>query len=82
MVTSSNFGLGKSNVRKETMAHTLKKDTWLNEDGKVGQSNDKLPNGWKKGKLLGRKGMEVTDSQAKEWGLNAKAKAPAENKGK
>ncbi len=64
------------------MAHELKKDTWLSEDGKVGQSNDKLPKGWKKGKLLGRKGMEVTDLQAKEWGLDKKAKAPAENKGK
>ena len=82
MVTSSDLGLGKSNVRKENMAHTLKKDTWQDEEGKVAQSNDKLPNDWKKGKLLGRKGMEVTDLQAKEWGLDKKAKAPAENKGK
>ena len=41
-----------------------------------------MPKAWRKGKLLGAKGQEVSDLQAKEWGLGKKAKAPAENKGK
>ena len=34
--------------------------------------------------LIARKGMEITDAQAKEYGLKkeTKAKAPKENKGK
>ena len=35
-----------------------------------------------KGKVLGRKGQEITDAQAKEYGISTKAKAPKENKSK
>jgi hypothetical protein len=84
MVTRSDWAtnLDEDHLRKENMAHILKKDTWQNEDGQVKQSDNGLPKDWKKGKLLGRKGMEVSDLQAKEWGLTTKAKAPTENKAK
>ena len=45
-------------------------------------TDNNLPKSWRKGKLLGVKGQEISDVQAKEWGLGTKAKAPAENKGK
>jgi hypothetical protein len=32
--------------------------------------------------LLGKKGQEVSDAQAKEWGIGKKAEAPKENKSK
>lgn len=62
----------------------LKKDLWINEDGEIkeGQSNGDIPKGWAKGKLVARAGEEVSDKQAKEYGLKkeTKAKAPKENK--
>ena len=62
----------------------LKKYVWVDEAGKVAETSENtLPKGWRKGKLLGAKGQEVSDLEAKEWGLGkAKAKAPAENKSK
>ncbi len=74
---SSVHNLGKENM------FIVKKDAWMNEAGEVKESADELPKGWKKGKLVARKGQEITDAQAKEWGLNkasTKAKAPKENK--
>lgn len=84
MVTRSDWAtnLDEDHLGKENMAHILKKDTWQSEDGQVKQSDNGLPKDWKKGKLLGRKGVEVSDLQAKEWGLTTKAKAPTENKAK
>ena len=60
----------------------LKKDLWIDEEGKVAEGTDGLPKGWAKGKLLGRKGQQITDAQAKEWGIGTKAQAPKENKSK
>ena len=59
----------------------LNKSVWINEDGKIAEG-DSMPSKWRKGKLLGAKGQEITDTQAKEWGIGSKAKAPTENKGK
>tara|TARA_R110000824_G_scaffold297909_2_gene486138 strand:+ start:5976 stop:6218 length:243 start_codon:yes stop_codon:yes gene_type:complete len=80
MVSLSNYGLGVDQVGKVKMA-ILKKSVWIDDDGKIAEG-DSMPSKWKKGKLLGAKGQEVTDAQAKEWGIGSKAKAPAENKGK
>ena len=68
--------------KKETMI--LKKDIWIDEAGKVGESNNGLPKGWAKGKLVARAGEEISDLQAKELGLKkeTKAKKPTENKAK
>lgn len=81
LVTRSSFGQGESIVRKANMI--LKKYVWIDEAGKIAETTENdTPKGWKKGKLLGVKGQEVSDLQAKEWGLGKKAKAPTENKGK
>lgn len=62
----------------------LKKYVWIDDAGKIAETSDnQMPKAWRKGKLLGVKGHEVSDLQAKEWGLGkSKAKAPAENKSK
>ncbi len=64
----------------------VKKDLWLNEDGEVkeGTADGNLPKGWAKGKLVARAGAEISDLQAKEYGLKkeTKAKAQKENKAK
>ena len=84
LMSHSSYGAGADQTKKrKTMK--LKKDLCINEEGKVAEGTDGLPKGWAKGKLLGKKGDEVSDLQAKEWGLDkakAKAKAPAENKAK
>ena len=71
---------GGPNSRKDKMK--LKKYVWKNEAGDIKETTDGLPKGWRKGKLLGATGQEVTDAQAKEWGISSKAKAPKENKSK
>ena len=84
LVTRSSFS-GRGELQsKEKESMQLKKYVWLDEAGKIGQTaENNLPKGWRKGKLLGAKGQEVSDAQAKDWGLSgSKAKAPAENKGK
>tara|TARA_R100000664_G_scaffold34170_2_gene54603 strand:+ start:1653 stop:1862 length:210 start_codon:yes stop_codon:yes gene_type:complete len=62
----------------------IKKDLYMNEDGEVkeGSAKGDLPNGWAKGKLIARAGSEISDLQAKEYGIKkeTKAKAPKENK--
>ena len=61
----------------------IKKDLWINEDGKVAEGEKGgLPKGWAKGKLVARAGAEISDIEAKEYGLSkeTKAKKPAENK--
>ena len=86
LVTRSSWAtnLGESKVGKNKMI--LKNYVWIDDAGKVAEtSENQMPKTWRKAKLLGAKGQEVSDLQAKEWGLGkakAKAKAPAENKGK
>ena len=81
LVTRSSFN-GKDELQSgEKMI--LKKYVWIDDAGKIAETTDNnLPKAWRKGKLLGVKGHEVSDAQAKEWGIGKKAKAPAENKGK
>tara|TARA_B100000287_G_scaffold166760_1_gene157301 strand:- start:2774 stop:3028 length:255 start_codon:yes stop_codon:yes gene_type:complete len=82
LVTRASFS-GKSELQVGKANMLLKKYVWIDEAGKIAETTEnKLPKGWRKGKLLGAKGHEVSDLQAKEWGLGKKAKAPAENKGK
>jgi hypothetical protein len=82
LVTRASFN-GKSELQSGKAKMQLKKYVWIDEAGKVAETSDNsLPKGWRKGQLLGAKGQEVSDLQAKEWGLGKKAKAPAENKGK
>ena len=77
LVTRSSWAtnLGESKVGKNKMI--LKNYVWIDDAGKVAETKENtLPKTW-------RKGQEVSDLQAKEWGLGkSKAKAPAENKGK
>ncbi len=81
LVTRSSFN-GKGELQSGKKMMLLKKYVWVDEAGKIAETTDNnLPKAWRKGKLLGVKGHEVSDVQAKEWGLG-KAKAPAENKGK
>lgn len=69
-------------MNQERQKMKLAKDVYINDEGIVKESAKGLPTGWAKGKLLGRKGQEISDAQAKEWGIGKKAKAPAENKSK
>ena len=84
LVTRSSWAtnLGESKVGKKNMI--LKNYVWIDDAGKIAETKENtLPKTWRKGRLLGAKGQEVSDLQAKEWGLGkSKAKAPAENKGK
>ena len=80
VLSHSSFESGAIDQRKAKMK--LAKDVYINDEGQVKESAKGLPSGWAKGKLLGRKGQEITDAQAKEWGIGKKAKAPAENKSK
>ena len=80
VLSHSSFESGAVDQRKAKMK--LAKDVYINDEGVVKESAKGLPNGWAKGKLLGRKGQEISDAQAKEWGIGKKAKAPAENKSK
>ena len=82
LITRSSFN-GQGVLKSGKKKMLLKKYVWVDEAGKVAETTDNsLPKGWRKGQLLGAKGQEVSDLQAKEWGLGKKAKAPAENKGK
>ena len=61
----------------------IKKDLWINEEGEVKEgSNGELPKGWAKGKLVARAGAEISDLEAKEYGLKkeTKAKEPKDTK--
>ena len=63
----------------------LKKDVYTNDAGEIKETTGGLPKGWAKGKLLGKKGQEVSDMQIKEWGIGKaekKAVEPKENKSK
>tara|TARA_R100000458_G_C8233211_1_gene214303 strand:- start:778 stop:1035 length:258 start_codon:yes stop_codon:yes gene_type:complete len=83
LVTRSSFN-GQDELQSGKKKMLLKKYVWIDEAGKIAETTDNnMPKTWRKAKLLGAKGQEVSDLQAKEWGLGkAKAKAPAENKGK
>ena len=82
LVTRSSFN-GKDELQSGKNTMLLKKYVWVDEAGKEAETTDnQLPKTWRKGQLLGAKGQEISDAQAKEWGLGSKAKAPAENKGK
>jgi hypothetical protein len=72
---------GVSQTEKEKMI--LKKDLWINDEGEVKEgSSEGLPKGWAKGKLVARAGSEISDLEAKNYGLKkeTKAKEPKENK--
>ena len=85
MVMSHSSYASNSNAHNlgKVKMFTVKEDLYKNDAGDIKASKDGLPKGWAKGKLLARKGMEISDAQAKEWALNkasTKAKAPKENK--
>jgi len=82
LMSHSSYMAGADQTKKrKTMK--LKKDVWIDDEGNIGEGKDGLPKGWAKGKLLGKAGDEVSDLQAKEWGLKeTKAKKPTENKAK
>jgi len=77
----SHHSYGGSIVREEKMK--LKKDIYMNEAGECKETTGGLPKGWAKGKLIGRKGQEMSDADYKALNMvETKAKAPKENKGK
>jgi hypothetical protein len=72
---------GGSIVGEEKME--LKKDIYMNDAGECVETTGGLPKGWAKGKLIGKKGQEMSDADYKALNIIAtKAKAPKENKGK
>ncbi len=80
LMSHSSYESGTSS-KKEIMK--LKKDIWCNEKGECAESNEGLPKGWNKGKLMGRAGQEMNDADYKALKfVTTKAKAPKENKAK
>ncbi len=80
VLSHSSFEVGA--IDQERQKVKLKKDVYTNDAGEIKETTGGLPKGWPKGKLLGKKGQEVSDAQAKEWGIGKKAQAPKENKSK
>ena len=81
LVTRSSFS-GKGELQsKEKESMQLKKYVWLDEAGKIGQTaENNLPKGWRKGKLMGKKGQEMSDADYNALNIIAKkAQAPKEN---
>lgn len=61
----------------------IKKDIYMNEEGLCKESADGMPKGWRKGKLIARKGWEMPEAEYKALKfVEAKAKQPKENKSK
>ena len=81
MTITSHDSYGGSIVGEEKME--LKKDIYMNDAGECVETTGGLPKGWAKGKLMGKKGQEMSDADYKALNIVAtKAKAPKENKGK
>ena len=81
MTITSHHSYGGSIVGEEKME--LKKDIYMNDAGECVETTGGLPKGWAKGKLIGKKGQEMSDADYKALNIVAtKAKAPKENKGK
>ena len=83
MTITSHHSYGGSIVGEEKME--LKKDIYMNDAGECVETTGGLPKGWAKGKLIAKAGQEISDLEAKEYGLKkaeTKAKAPKENKAK
>ena len=81
MTITSHHSYGGSIVGEEKME--LKKDIYMNDAGECVETTSGLPKGWAKGKLMGKKGQEMSDADYKALNIIAtKAKAPKENKGK
>ena len=84
LITRSSFN-GQGELKSGKKKMLLKKYVWVDEAGKVAETTDNnMPKTWRKAKVLGAKGQEVSEAQAKEWGLGkaTKAKAPVEDKSK
>lgn len=80
LMTHSSFE-GGSSSKKEIMK--IKKDIYMNEEGLCKESADGMPKGWRKGKLIARKGWEMPEAEYKALKfVEAKAKQPKENKSK
>ena len=83
-MSHSSYMAGADQTKKrKTMK--LKHDYWINDEGKIGKGKDgELPKDWAKGKLLAIAGSEISDLQAKEWGIKETkaSKKPTENKAK
>ena len=81
MTIMSHHSYGGSIVGEEKME--LKKDIYMNDAGECVETTGGLPKGWAKGKLMGKKGQEMSDADYKALNIvDTKAKAPKENKGK
>ena len=79
-MSHSSYESGTSS-KKEMMK--LKKDIYMNDEGLCKESAEGMPKGWRKGKLVARAGWEMPDAEYKALKfVEAKAKAPKENKGK
>ena len=79
-MSHSSYESGTSS-KKEIMK--LKKDIYMNDEGLCKESAEGMPKGWRKGKLVARAGWEMPDAEYKALKfVEAKAKAPKENKSK
>ena len=83
LVTRASFN-GQSELQSGKKIMKLKKDVWINEEGKIAETPaGEMPKGWRKGKLVARAGWEMPDAEYKALKfVEAKAKQPKENKSK
>ncbi len=79
LISHSSYESGISS-KKDIMK--IEKDIWCNDEGICKESDGGLPKGWRKGKLIAKKGWEMSEAEYKALNFEKKAKAPKENKSK
>jgi len=84
LFSHSSYGSSEKQDSKEkgNMVYKLKKDLYKKDDKYVESDGHPKEFAGQSVSLVARAGEEISDIQAKEWGLGKKAKAPKENKAK
>lgn len=82
MFSHSSYLESADKTEKETMVYKLKKDLYKKDDKYIESDGHPKEFAGQSVSLVARAGEEISDQDAKEWGLGKKAKAPKENKAK
>ncbi len=82
MLSHSSYLESESKTEKEKMVYKLKKDLYKKDDKYIESDGHPKEFAGQSVSLVARAGEEISDLDAKEWGLGKKAKAPKENKAK
>jgi len=84
VISHSSYKVGASALKGKIMK--VKKDIYKNEAGECKETSGGLPKGWAKGKLVAKKGQEMSDAEFKALNIKNKVEKKAvdlkENKAK